>query len=134
MRSEISSGGTRSTVRRRDKAHRSPPNPASVDLSVLGRIAAGAPIVAEQEVEDVFTLPRRLVGEGELFSLEARGDSMTGASILPGVCRPNVRRVGLRVVDDGQEREPIAHHWASSARSGHRPLAVGWLISGEGSR
>ncbi|MFD7985491.1 transcriptional repressor LexA [Kitasatospora indigofera] len=56
----------------------------AVDLPVLGQIAAGAPILAEQEVEDVFTLPRRLVGEGELFILQVRGDSMTGASILPG--------------------------------------------------
>ena len=57
---------------------------ASVDLPLLGRIAAGTPITAEQEVEDVFTLPRRLVGEGELFILEVRGESMTDAAILPG--------------------------------------------------
>ncbi|MFC8448762.1 transcriptional repressor LexA [Kitasatospora sp. NPDC057223] len=57
---------------------------ASVDLPLLGRIAAGAPITAEQETEDIFTLPRSLVGEGELFILEVHGDSMTGAAILPG--------------------------------------------------
>jgi repressor LexA len=55
------------------------PTPAYVP--VLGRIAAGHPILAEQVVEDVFPLPRRLVGEGTLFLLEVRGDSMIEAAI-----------------------------------------------------
>jgi repressor LexA len=55
------------------------PTPAYVP--VLGRIAAGHPILAEQVVEEVFPLPRRLVGEGTLFLLEVRGDSMIEAAI-----------------------------------------------------
>jgi len=51
---------------------------------LLGRIAAGGPILAEQQVEDVFALPRQLVGEGELFLLEVRGDSMIDAAICDG--------------------------------------------------
>jgi repressor LexA len=51
---------------------------------VLGRIAAGGPILAEQQVEDVFALPRQLVGEGDLFLLEVRGDSMIDAAICDG--------------------------------------------------
>ena len=51
---------------------------------MLGRIAAGGPILAEQQVEDVFALPRQLVGDGELFLLEVRGDSMIDAAICDG--------------------------------------------------
>ena len=55
--------------------------PAPVHVPVLGRIAAGGPILAEESVEDVFALPRQLVGEGSMFLLEVRGDSMVDAAI-----------------------------------------------------
>jgi repressor LexA len=58
------------------------PTPAFVP--VLGRIAAGGPILAEQSVEDVFPLPRELVGEGNLFLLQVKGDSMIEAAICDG--------------------------------------------------
>ena len=58
------------------------PTPAYVPL--LGRIAAGGPILAEQAVEDVFPLPRELVGEGTLFLLQVKGDSMLDAAICDG--------------------------------------------------
>ncbi|MEV6346117.1 transcriptional repressor LexA [Actinoplanes sp. NPDC051851] len=58
------------------------PQPAYVPL--LGRIAAGGPILAEQAVEDFFPLPRELVGEGEVFMLEVKGDSMIDAAICNG--------------------------------------------------
>jgi repressor LexA len=51
---------------------------------VVGRIAAGGPILAEETLEDVFPLPRQLVGEGTLFLLEVRGDSMVEAAICDG--------------------------------------------------
>jgi repressor LexA len=50
----------------------------------VGRIAAGGPILAEQYVEDVFPLPRQLVGEGTLFLLKVAGDSMINAAIADG--------------------------------------------------
>ena len=50
----------------------------------MGRIAAGGPILAEEVVEDVFPLPRQLVGEGELFLLKVVGDSMVDAAICDG--------------------------------------------------
>ena len=56
--------------------------PAYVPL--VGRIAAGGPILAEQSVEDVLPLPRQLVGEGTLFLLQVRGDSMVDAAICDG--------------------------------------------------
>jgi repressor LexA len=58
------------------------PEPAFVP--VLGRIAAGGPILAEEAVEDVFPLPRELVGEGALFLLKVVGDSMVEAAICDG--------------------------------------------------
>ena len=53
-------------------------------MPVVGRIAAGGPILAEQVVEDVFPLPRQLVGEGQLFLLRVSGDSMIDAAICDG--------------------------------------------------
>ena len=53
-------------------------------VPVVGRIAAGGPILAEQAVEDVFPLPRELVGEGTLFMLKVAGDSMIDAAICDG--------------------------------------------------
>jgi repressor LexA len=55
-----------------------------VEVPLVGRIAAGGPILAEQNVEDTMALPRDLVGSGTLFALTVRGDSMTGAGILDG--------------------------------------------------
>ncbi len=60
------------------------PSAPSVTAPILGRIAAGGPILAEQAVEDVFTLPKQLVGEGNLFLLEVKGDSMIEAAICDG--------------------------------------------------
>jgi len=58
--------------------------PAPVLVPVIGRIAAGGPILAEQMVEDVFPLPRTLVGEGTLYMLKVQGDSMVEAAIADG--------------------------------------------------
>jgi repressor LexA len=58
--------------------------PAASYVPVVGRIAAGGPILAEQVVEDVFPLPRQLVGEGDLFLLKVVGDSMIDAAICDG--------------------------------------------------
>jgi repressor LexA len=55
------------------------PSPAYVP--VLGRIAAGGPILAEEAVEDIFPLPKEIVGEGPLFLLRVAGDSMVDAAI-----------------------------------------------------
>ncbi|MFL4473970.1 transcriptional repressor LexA [Paeniglutamicibacter sp. MACA_103] len=53
-------------------------------VPLVGRIAAGGPILADQVVEDVFALPRQLVGHGELFMLKVSGDSMIDAAICDG--------------------------------------------------
>lgn len=56
----------------------------STQIPLVGRIAAGAPITAEQYVEDVFALPTRLTGTGTLFMLEVSGDSMSEGGIFDG--------------------------------------------------
>ncbi|WP_344490516.1 transcriptional repressor LexA [Streptomyces enissocaesilis] len=58
--------------------------PAASYVPLVGRIAAGGPILAEESVEDVFPLPRQLVGDGELFVLKVVGDSMIEAAICDG--------------------------------------------------
>ncbi len=60
------------------------PHKRVVSLPVVGRVTAGAPILAEQNIEDSFTLPEDFVGGGECFLLRVRGDSMIGAGIYDG--------------------------------------------------
>ena len=59
-------------------------NPSAAYVPLVGRIAAGGPILAEQAVEEIFPLPKSLVGEGELFMLKVSGDSMIDAAICDG--------------------------------------------------
>lgn len=56
----------------------------SRDVPLVGRIAAGTPITAEQHIDDVMRLPERLTGTGNLFMLEVHGDSMIDAAICDG--------------------------------------------------
>ena len=58
--------------------------PEAQYVPVIGRIAAGGPILAEETLDEVFPLPKQLVGEGTLFMLEVRGDSMVDAAICSG--------------------------------------------------
>ena len=53
-------------------------------VPMVGRIAAGGPILAEEHIEDIFPLPRQIVGEGTLFLLKVVGDSMINAAIADG--------------------------------------------------
>jgi repressor LexA len=55
-----------------------------VHVPLLGAIAAGAPILADQQVEDELTLPLSLTGRGTLFALRVKGDSMVDAAICDG--------------------------------------------------
>lgn len=58
--------------------------PEATLVPLVGRIAAGGPILAEEAVEDVFPLPKQVVGEGDLFLLNVVGDSMVDAAICDG--------------------------------------------------
>ena len=56
----------------------------SVPVPVVGDIAAGAPILAEEHADDLLRLPRELIGRGTVFALRVRGDSMIDAAICDG--------------------------------------------------
>lgn len=55
-----------------------------IEVPLIGQIAAGVPLDAEEAIEETFPLPRELVGRGRLFMLRVKGDSMTGAAIVDG--------------------------------------------------
>jgi repressor LexA len=108
-----------------------PQTPAYVP--VVGRIAAGGPILAEQVVEDVFPLPRQLVGEGELFLLRVVGDSMVDAAICDGdwvvVRRQNVAENGeiVAAMIDGEAtvktfKRADGHVWLLPHNAAYAPI------------
>lgn len=55
-----------------------------VEIPVVGRIAAGTPILADQNIEDSFPVPARFAGNGTNFMLTVRGESMIEAGIMDG--------------------------------------------------
>jgi repressor LexA len=62
-----------------------PPFVRAVNVPILGQIAAGTPILAQENIEDSFPLPMELVDDGEnVFMLRVRGDSMINAGIFDG--------------------------------------------------
>ncbi len=60
------------------------PSQEATMVPLVGRIAAGGPILAEEAIEDIFPLPKQIVGEGTLFLLKVVGDSMINAAIADG--------------------------------------------------
>lgn len=74
----------RAIVVRGDNVPVAAPPTGTQSVPLVGRIAAGGPILATEEVEDTLTLPDYLVGHGTLFALKVRGDSMTGVGIMDG--------------------------------------------------
>ncbi len=108
------------------------PQPAYVPL--LGRIAAGRPILAEQAVEEFFPLPRELVGEGDVFMLEVKGDSMIDAAICNGdwvvVRQQPTANVGdiVAAMIDGEAtvksyRQRDGHVWLMPANPAFDPIS-----------
>ncbi len=105
------------------------PSQEAAYVPLVGRIAAGGPIIAEERVEDVFPLPKQLVGEGEHFLLKVSGDSMINAAITDGdwvVVRsqPNAENgeiVAAMVEGEGPEGEATVKTFKKS--DGHV-----WLI------
>ena len=79
---------SRAARRPRTAALRAPAPPAGepglARVPLVGQVAAGIPILADQHIEDVFALPRQLVGDGELIMLRVVGDSMIDAAITDG--------------------------------------------------
>jgi repressor LexA len=107
--------------------------PAPSYVPLVGRIAAGGPILAEQVVEDVFPLPRQLVGDGELFLLKVAGDSMIDAAICDGdwvvVRRQNVAEQGeiVAAMLDGEAtvktfKQSDGHTWLMPQNPAYDPI------------
>jgi repressor LexA len=107
------------------------PEPAFVPL--LGDIAAGGPILAEQAIESVFPLPREIVGEGTLFLLHVRGDSMIEAAITDGdwvvVRQQPVAENGeiVAAMIEGEAtvktfRRRDGHNWLMPANPAYEPI------------
>ncbi len=105
----------------------------SVNAPLLGRIAAGTPVTAEQHVTDVLALPRQLVGEGEIFVLEVVGESMIEAAILPGdlvsVRRQPAAESGeiVAAMIDGEAtvkrlKLTDGHAWLTPANAAFKPI------------
>jgi repressor LexA len=78
------------------------PRPHGVAIPVLGRIAAGAPVLAAENVEDYLTVPADFVGGPDHFALRVQGDSMIGAGILDGDV------VVVRDQDDADDGDVVA--------------------------
>ena len=76
--------------------------PEAAFVPLIGRIAAGGPILAEESIEAIYPLPKEMVGNGELFMLEVVGDSMIDAAICHG------DKVVVRKQDDAQNGEIVA--------------------------
>jgi repressor LexA len=99
-------------LERRGLLHKDPTKPRAMTLEapraqgvpvpLLGRIAAGAPVLAEQHIEDYLTVPMGFVDGGEHFALRVVGDSMTGAGILDGDV------VVVRGQDDAEDGDVVA--------------------------
>ncbi|MFB3739222.1 MAG: transcriptional repressor LexA, partial [Candidatus Velamenicoccus archaeovorus] len=78
------------------------PHAPAVVIPLVGRIAAGAPVMAEQNVEDYLSVPMGFVDRGEHFALRVTGDSMIGAGILDGDV------VVVRRQDDADDGDVVA--------------------------
>ncbi|MGY4963534.1 transcriptional repressor LexA [Streptomyces sp. 900105245] len=115
----------------RPEGHRAP-----AEVPLVGRIAAGTPVLAEEMVEDTYLLPRQLVGEGELFALKVSGESMIEAAICDGdvvtVRRQQVAEPGdiVAAMLDGEatvkrfQRDAAGHAWLVAHNPGFAPLAA----------
>ncbi|GAA2583691.1 transcriptional repressor LexA [Actinomadura fulvescens] len=107
--------------------------PAPAYVPLVGRIAAGGPILAEEAVEDVFTLPKQLVGEGTHFLLKVSGDSMIEAAIADGdwvvVRQQPVAEQGdiVAAMIEGEAtvktfKRKDGHIWLMPANSAYEPI------------
>jgi repressor LexA len=88
-----------------------------IAVPLIGRVAAGTPILAEENIEDHLVLSQELVGSDNAFALEVHGDSMKDAGILqgdfvvvrPGKDAPNGSIVVARLEDDQPNDSPATH-------------------------
>ena len=103
---------------------------ALAQVPLVGRLAAGTPILAAELADDVVPLPRLLVGYGELIMLSVAGDSMAGAAIADG------DYVVVRRGSDAENGEIVAamlesdtdEYWEATVKTFRRQDGHAWLI------
>jgi repressor LexA len=116
-----------------DAAESTPPVGDAAMVPLVGRIAAGIPITAEQQIEEVVPLPRQLTGNGELFMLQVVGESMIDAAICDGdwvvVRQQNTADNGdiVAAMLDGEAtvkvfRQRDGHTWLLPRNSAFEPI------------
>ena len=110
------------------------PSQEAAYVPMVGQIAAGGPILAQEAIEDVFPLPRQLVGEGTLFLLRVEGDSMINAAIADGdwvVVRregpaPESGEIVAAMLDDGATVKTFkrgdGHVWLMPHNPAYAPI------------
>jgi repressor LexA len=109
-----------------------PPQEAAY-VPIVGRIAAGGPVLAEQAIEDILPLPRQFVGDGSVFLLKVTGDSMINVGIGDGdwaVVREQSDADDGAIVAamiDGQAivrslRRSVGHVWLMPSNPAHAPM------------
>jgi len=87
------------------------------DVPLVGRIAAGSPILAEEDIQEIYPLPSELVGNDPVFMLDVRGDSMIDAGIFDGDYVV-IRRQS--VADDGQLVAALVSEEEATVKRLHR--------------
>jgi repressor LexA len=104
--------------------------PGLAQVPLVGQVAAGVPILANQHIEDVFPLPRQLVGDGELIMLRVVGDSMIDAAITDGDwvvvrCESDIENgdIVAAMIESDMSADPEATVKTFKKRDGHV-----WLI------
>ncbi len=110
------------------------PSQEAIFVPLIGQIAAGKPILADESLEDIFPLPRKLVGEGTLFLLRVNGDSMINAAIADGdwvvVRQQEVADNGdivAALLDNGEVtvktfKQSDGHAWLIPHNPGYAPI------------
>ena len=108
-------------------------------VPMVGRIAAGIPITADQQIDEVFPLPRQLVGKGDLFMLKVVGDSMIEAAICDGdwvvIRKQNTAENGeivAAMLDDEATvkvfRQRDGHTWLLPRNSAFEPIVGDYAV------
>ena len=82
---KIESNSSRSISLVKNNNNVNPESNSSITVPIIGRVAAGYPVLAEENIEGTFTIDASLIkSKNNIFALKTRGDSMTGAGILDG--------------------------------------------------
>ena len=119
--------GTKKPGRKPAKPEQQVPEDAGVVsyIPVVGRIAAGAPITAEENVDTYFPMPDEVVGSGDLYMLQVVGDSMKDAGILDGdwvIIRSQ------SVAEEGEFVAALLDGSEATVKEFHRDSSGVWLL------